>query len=318
MVVTLKVEEASPRCVCPLSLSKSSLAHALLCRGFQNSSFSGIATPKLKFMHDERVCLQLPSPLQLSGLTESNAQRDNRRSQWCLAPIGLFRMSDEGPRNRRERRAAAKGSGKPLLPPSSQPKFRMAQPDRSKPKGATLLDLYEEKKSLLDHGQPFDPVYQDGQVRDEGGNILEAGLGDGEPIGPAGNAFFWSVCLTMLHFTLDVLVYNQYRQDIEWKEIVQRTFTVLPVLFVLVYMMRSQFASRFATAKQILFLTFAVGTGCYTIHVTNRYDYFAVMKQAPPLGTLWVWSVIEMDLWFAAASIVVDVGYLWWKGYSIA
>ena len=225
-------------------------------------------------------------------------------------------MSEEGPRNRKERRAAAKESGKAMAPPTSTPKVKMAQPDRSKPTSKTLMDLYDEKKSLLEHGQPFDQKYVDGLARDEGGNILEAGLGDGEPIGPVGNAIFWSISLTMIHFTFDVLVYNQYRQKIEWWDIAGRTLTILPVLFLLVFTMQSKTALSFPMARQILFLTIAIGAGCYTIHVANRYGYYAVMKQTPPLGTLWIWSVVEMKLAFAAASVVVDLGFLWYKGYS--
>lgn len=229
-------------------------------------------------------------------------------------------MSEEtAPRNRKERRAAARESGKPIAPPTSTPKFKLQQPDRSGPKSKTLLDIYEDKKALLDQGQPFDKKYDDGAVRDEGGNILEAGLGGGdddEPIGPVGNAVFWSVCLAMVHFTLDVLVYNQYRQEMEWWPIFQRTFLMLPILFLLLFMTRSETASSFPTARQIFFCVVAVGTGCYTIHVSNRYEYFAVMKQAPPLGTLWIWSVIELKLAFAALSVACNLAYLWYKGYS--
>lgn len=225
-------------------------------------------------------------------------------------------MPESTPKNRKERRAAARESGKPVEPPKSAPKIKMAQPDRSRPAGKTLLDLYEEKKELLDKGQPFDSQYEDGLPRGESGNILEAGLGDGEPIGPIGDAFFWATCLCMFHFTLDVLVYNQYAQEIDWSSIVKRCATVLPTLFIVIYMMRSATAKRFALARQIAFFVVSVGTGCYTIHVGNKHEYFAVMKQAPPLGTLWVWSVIEMDLMFAASSVVIELAYLWWKGYS--
>lgn len=225
-------------------------------------------------------------------------------------------MSDEGPRNRKERRAAAKQSGKPVEAPTSTPKFKMAQPDRSGPKSKTLLDLYEEKKSLLEHGQPFDAKHEDGQVRDEGGNILEAGLGDDEPIGPIGNAIFYAVSLSMVHFTLDVLVYNQYRQDIEWGDIFKRTLTVFPVLFLLIYTLKSETATRFDAVRQIFFMAAAIAAGCYTIHVANAYGYYAVMKRCPPLGTLWIWSVVEMRLPYALASLLIDGGYMWLKGYS--
>ncbi|KAI6863780.1 hypothetical protein KC343_g13839 [Hortaea werneckii] len=226
---------------------------------------------------------------------------------------------EEAPRNRRERRAAAKETGKPISAPTQEPKIRMMQPDRSGPKGKTLLDLYDDKKALLDQGQPFDAKYDDGQVRGESGNILEAGLGspDEEPIGPLGQAVFWAVSLGMLHFTLDVLVYQQYAQEILWTAIFRRTFTGLPILFLLIFMLRSETADRFPNVRQVFYLVVGVSTGCYTIHAANRYDYFAVMKQAPPLGTLWIWSVIEMKLPMAALSVLANVGFVWWKGHSI-
>ncbi|KAK3066469.1 hypothetical protein LTR53_017177 [Teratosphaeriaceae sp. CCFEE 6253] len=190
-------------------------------------------------------------------------------------------------------------------------------PDRSKPKTKTLLDLYEDKKALLDQGQPFDPKHTDGLIRDEGGNILDAGLGGGEPIGPLGQACFWAMTLGMLHFTFDVLVYNQYRQETEWPPIFKRTATILPVLFMMVYLLRSEMASRFRMARQVFYFAASVAAGCYTIHVANQEGYFYVMKRTPPLGTLWIWSVIEMDVAFAAASVAAELLYLWWMGYTI-
>lgn len=230
-------------------------------------------------------------------------------------------MADDhnAPRNRKERRAAARESGQPISPPTSTPKIKMEQPDRSGPRSKTMLDLYDEKKSLIDKGQPFDAKYDDAKVRDEGGNILEAGLGgpDDEPIGPLGNAVFWSLSLSMIHFTLDVLVYQQYAQEISWSAIFQRTALILPVLFFIVYMLATDTANMFPTVKQFVYCAIGIAVGCYTIHITNVYDYFFVMKQAPPLGTLWIWSVIEMRLPYAAASVAVDMGYSWWMGYSV-
>lgn len=100
-------------------------------------------------------------------------------------------MDDNAPKNRKERRAAARESGKPVSPPTSVPKIKMAQPDRSGPTSKTMLDLYDEKKSLLESGQPFDAKYNDAKVRDESGNILEAGLMSSTgPLTPPENAIF--------------------------------------------------------------------------------------------------------------------------------
>ncbi|KJX95073.1 hypothetical protein TI39_contig4134g00036 [Zymoseptoria brevis] len=225
-------------------------------------------------------------------------------------------MSEETPKNRKERRAAAKETGKPVEPPTSTPKLKLGQPDRSKPKEKTLLDIYEEKRELLSQGRPFDARYEDGLPRGESGNILDVGLGETDPMGPFGDAVFWSVSLAMVHFTLDVLVYNQYAQEIVWPAIWQRSGTMLPILFLVIYMLRSDLARRLGIIRQLFFLVVGVAAGCYMIHAGNKHQYFAVMKQAPPLGTLWIYSVLEMDLLFAMGSLLLNAGFLLWGEYS--
>lgn len=193
------------------------------------------------------------------------------------------------------------------------PEIPMAQPDRSGPKGKTLYELAEERQALLAKGQPFLQKHDDGLVRDEEGNVLDSDA----PIGPVGEAFFYTSTLSMLHFTLDVLVYNQYRQEIEWPPIFRRTGTILPILFMLIYMLHSKTASSFPIARQLFYLAVTVAAGCYMIYAGNTYDYFAVMKRAPPIGTLWVWSVIEMNLPYALVGTGVNLGYMWWHGYTV-
>lgn len=188
----------------------------------------------------------------------------------------------------------------------------MAQPDRSGPKTKTLYELAEERSALLSKGQPFDPKHQDGKVRDEQGRVLEDA-----PIGHVGESIFLSSSLAMLHFTLDVLVYQQYRQDIEWFTIAKRTITLFPVLFFSIYMLHTKTAKSLDLLRQLFHLALAVGAGCYMIYAGNTYDYYAMMKRAPPLGTLWIWSVIEMRLPYALLSIVIDGAFLLKNGYTM-
>lgn len=69
-------------------------------------------------------------------------------------------------------------------------------------------------------------------------------------------------------------------------------------------------------AHQVLFAASSTAAGCYLIHITNTYSYYAVMKQSPPLGCLWIWSVIELSLGWAAGSLLACIGFLKWCGYS--
>lgn len=238
--------------------------------------------------------------------------------------------NDTNPRNRKERRAAAKESGKhpSTATINAAGQIPMAQPDRSGPKGKTLLEIADERtsalKGMMASGQPFEKSLGDGLARDENGRVLlpardgdDADEDEDTPIGPVGEAFFLTASLGMVHFTLDVLVFNQYAQEIVWSQIFTRTAIAFPILFLIVYLLHSETAKRFATAKQVFCLATAVSSGCYMIFAGNTYDYFAVMKQAPPLGTLWIWSVIEMKLGYAVASIVVDLAFLFWNGYTV-
>jgi hypothetical protein len=235
--------------------------------------------------------------------------------------------SEPQPRNRKERRAAAKESGKhpSTSTINTAANIPLSQPDRTGPKGKTLLEIADERtsalQSLLASGQPFEKSLNDGLARDENGRVLlPAKDNDGDDdagIGAGAESFFLATSLAMVHFTLDVLVFQQYAQEIDWAAIIQRTALAYPILFLIVYMMKSEMANRFQTFKQLVCLAVAISSGCYMIYAGNTYDYFAVMKQAPPLGTLWIWSVIEMKLGYGLASIAVDVGFLLWNGYTV-
>jgi hypothetical protein len=89
---------------------------------------------------------------------------------------------------------------------------------------------------------------------------------------------------------------------------------VRTVIFALVYTLHPR-ASWAIT--QAFFLALSTLSGCYLVHAANVYGYLAVMKRAPPLGTLWVWSVIELKLPLALLSLGLVGGFLQWGNYSI-
>ena len=211
--------------------------------------------------------------------------------------------------NRKQRRQAARNQ-KSLPEENVLPKMEMRHPDRSGSKGKTLLDIAAERNLL--NGKPAAEDIVETDI-----SALDGSATDADPIGPLGNAIFLAITLSMLHFTLDVLVYHQYAQSIEWNEILKRTAMVGPQLILVAWMLHSKTVSHYPLAKQILLLLVSIATGGYLIVTTNKYDYFAVMKRAPPTGTLLVWSVMEMDLQFSLASVFAILGYLWWSGYSI-
>ncbi len=69
--------------------------------------------------------------------------------------------------------------------------------------------------------------------------------------------------------------------------------------------------------RQSIFFVTSICAGCYLIHISNTYSYLAVMKQAPPVGCLWIWAVIELDLPWAVLSLAGAAAFLWQGGYDI-
>jgi hypothetical protein len=212
--------------------------------------------------------------------------------------------------NRKERRAAgqqkqkgdANGSSTAFQPSTDIDddgvNYILKHPDYSGPKGKTLFDLAEERQRELDKAKP-------GYVAD-----------DDEPIGPFGDAILYSVSMAMLHFTLDVIVYNQYREEVVWGEITKRAGSALPIFLVLVYLTHVEFANRYPLIRNILFMVGGIAAGCYLVYSGNEHGYFYVMKAAPPVASLWVWSVVEMAVPYAALNAAIVFGYGWWNGFA--
>ncbi len=200
-------------------------------------------------------------------------------------------------------------SGKKTASSQNASDIPLAQPDRTGPKAKTLLQLAEERGALLSQGTPFKKLHV--IEEDESGPPKE------ETSSPFAEAVLYSISLSMLNFTLNVLVYHQYMQSVEWPEIYKRVISMLPVLFVLVYVLHSASAIRLKLFRQLFFFVTSLVAGCYMVHSANKYHYFAVMKKAPPIGTLWIWSAVEMDLLSLISSTALVAVYTWYRGYSI-
>jgi len=221
--------------------------------------------------------------------------------------------------NRKERRAAgnkshsASGTG---FEPTNEineddVNFILKHPDRSGPKGKTLFEMADERQRELDKLKPAN--WRQTESNTPAG---ERPFNDEDPIGPVGNAILYSVSMATLHLMLDVLVYSQYRENVIWPEIFQRAGTALPIFFLCVYLLHVDFSNRFPVLRNLFFLVVSVTAGCYMVYSGNKHGYFYVMKAAPPIGTFWIWSVIEMSLPYAASSAFVVFGYLWWNDFG--
>ena len=95
----------------------------------------------------------------------------------------------------------------------------MAHPDRSGPDPSqeTLLEIAAKRNLLRTQ------IDREKELEAEEAEVL---------VGRIGESILWSVSLTMLHFTLDVLAMNQYAIDINWSKVVKRASQAFPGTFL--------------------------------------------------------------------------------------
>ncbi|KAL4973142.1 hypothetical protein BDW66DRAFT_108839 [Aspergillus desertorum] len=155
--------------------------------------------------------------------------------------------------------------------------------------------------------------------------------------------------LTVLHLTLGYLAAHQYAQSINLSALFRNSgFVAFPTLTLLIHLAHghivnlrrgqteSEVISLFPwrseklcftflrrllfppSLKTLVFLPGAVILGNKLMAMTNEDTYYAVMKQAPAIGTLWVWCILEIPV---GAAVLGALGPLlwgvWWKGYGI-
>lgn len=112
--------------------------------------------------------------------------------------------------------------------------IKFQQPDRSGPKEKTLLELAEERGlfAQAQKKQEENDKYSKTKIKKIPIKPENPNDHDNEPLSPGAERFLdttlYTMSLTMLHFTLDVLVQNQYSADrIVWPKVWMRAFQAL-------------------------------------------------------------------------------------------
>ncbi|EYE94104.1 uncharacterized protein EURHEDRAFT_378732 [Aspergillus ruber CBS 135680] len=194
----------------------------------------------------------------------------------------------------------------------------------------------------------FDPrVHGDketGQEKDE-----SESQGVDEPLSAFLDTILLSFPLTTLHLTLAYLAAHQYAVEIPVSNLLRESaFITFPILTLLIHLAHGHIISfgRHATTndepslfpftseklsisflrqlifppslKTLVFLLLAVFFGAKLMTITNNAPYYAVMKRAPAIGTLWVWCILEVPLGASVLGALGPLGWgVWYKGYGI-
>lgn len=215
-------------------------------------------------------------------------------------------MASADTRPRRARRA---------VPPRSTltTPILLSQPDRSGPKGKTLLELASERQaSPRSRGNANTPPSVAPNALSTPSSTHDILL----------TTLLHALTLSALHTTLALLVLHQYSQTPPSASILpslvrEAATRTLPALFLLVYPLHTRTALRFPVGRQVLFFAAGVAAGAHLIWVGNKGAYLAVMRRAPGAATVAVWCVVESGWEWSVVGVGLVGGWAWWHGLGM-
>lgn len=218
--------------------------------------------------------------------------------------------SQEAPRNRKERRAQAKQN-------TSSADIPLARPKREAPKGKTLLEIAEERQILEKSNNNGSPSVTTTQVNPDG-SITEVPDPTESSSTPYLDIILYTSSLTILHFTLTLLVHHQYATDRPaLLSLFLSSTASSPAPWLILLLVATLHPRAAHPLMQAVFAGMAIVAGAWLVKASNDDPYLAVMKKAPALGTLWVWAVVELRWEIATGCLAVTGGWSWWKGYGV-
>ncbi|EGX89801.1 hypothetical protein CCM_08054 [Cordyceps militaris CM01] len=233
-------------------------------------------------------------------------------------------------RSRKPRTTTATTTEPPALP--------LAQPDRSGPRidDKTLFQIAEQRQlfqqaAAREKQRPSSASVHKIRITDDQDDSGSDDDGEVPTLSPGTErvleAMLWTTSLAMLHFTFDVLVQHQYGTEILWRPLFHRTISAWAVFLILFYALHPRRADQTLMPglpahwqqplRQAVFFGVSVVAGCGLLYVTNTKGYLATQRRAPPLGVLWVWAVVELELPWATLSLLVVAAYIYLRGYGI-
>ncbi|KAI9790786.1 MAG: hypothetical protein M1816_004744 [Peltula sp. TS41687] len=120
---------------------------------------------------------------------------------------------------------------------------------------------------------------------------------------------------------MTVLVHNQYAQALDVPSILRSgpVWAAFPLLMCIIYpvhYLKAEAATAYTDALvELGLLVLSLVVGAQLVGVVSDRPYLAVMKRAPALGTVWVWTVVEVSWFTGVVGLLGVAGWAWKRGH---
>ncbi|SJL01939.1 uncharacterized protein ARMOST_05263 [Armillaria ostoyae] len=107
------------------------------------------------------------------------------------------------------------------------------------------------------------------------------------------------------------LIHQQYGKVATLKILTDKLISGVPILSVFIF-----YTTRYKSHRTMQFIFFVIANvvGPRMVYLLSRGSWLVNMKQCPPLATIWVYTIFQLDLGPAVLNLAFVVAYVWWKG----
>ncbi|KIR36508.1 hypothetical protein I352_01458 [Cryptococcus deuterogattii MMRL2647] len=121
------------------------------------------------------------------------------------------------------------------------------------------------------------------------------------------NTLIMAVPFTFLYLMLDILVHLQYSHRPGWYLLGEHVLKALPTNAYPTHPLTNSFL-----------MSASILAGCRLIWLVNKASWSTVTAQAPPMGTLWIFTIVQLPLGRALLTLMFVGGWFWYSGLKFA
>lgn len=143
----------------------------------------------------------------------------------------------------------------------------------------------------------IDEIIQQSNIKDK----LDSHPDDDLEIGEVFAAILYIIPFSFLYLLMDLLVSAQYNQWPSFKEEAIQMAKAIPLISLIIFY-SNRYASK--TWMQIIYFLSSIALGISLIKLINDAPSYQIIKRAPSIGMLWVYTVVQAKLSYAVISCI--------------
>lgn len=175
----------------------------------------------------------------------------------------------------------------------------------------------EEQLRLLKQAGVLEEIPVSGQKHEASSTPPQSSDDDNEDYPLAEEIFAATTLLIPMSFLLlmmYILIHFQYGQKPSWDIITDRMLSSVPILAIFIFYTNRYKHKIWAQAG--LFVL-SVASGTRMIYQVNHSNWLLNMQQCPPIGTIWVYTILQLDLGPAVLALSTVGAWVWWTGQRL-